>query len=139
MRGGKKLTSLDYLNASVADPVPASCQNGEYFADNANDTSVRRMTLCQSGKGKEKYEFTDVNGIICRYLCPAPVGTFIKEDFVRKWSNATQWPNGVVPQAGDNVTLNGNWTVILDEDPAALNNFTIDGTLIADDTRDVKI
>lgn len=55
------------------------------------------------------------------------------------WSNATQWPNGVLPQAGDNVTLNGNWTVILDIDPAVLNYFIIDGTLVADDTRDVNI
>jgi hypothetical protein len=37
------------------------------------------------------------------------------------------------------VTLNGNWTVILDVDPAPLNYFVIDGTLIADNTRDVNI
>ena len=55
------------------------------------------------------------------------------------WSNATQWPNEVVPQAGDNVTLNGNWTVILDVDPAPLDYFIIDGDLIADDSRDVNI
>ena len=61
------------------------------------------MTICQSGKNRTKWEITDVNGIICRYLCPAPAGLFIKEDFVRKWSNATQWPNEVVPQAGDTV------------------------------------
>jgi hypothetical protein len=39
----------------------------------------------------------------------------------------------------DNVTVNGNWTVLLDVDPAPLNYFVIDGTLIADDTRDVNI
>lgn len=55
------------------------------------------------------------------------------------WSNATQWPNGVVPQAGDDVVVNGNWTVILDVDPAPLNYLIIDGTVIADDTRDVNI
>jgi len=55
------------------------------------------------------------------------------------WSNTTQWPGNAVPQAGANVTLNGNWTVILDVDPNPLNNFTIDGTLIADDSRDVTI
>ena len=72
-------------------------------------------------------------------MCPAPVGTFVKEDFIRLWSNATQWPNSRVPQLGDNVTLNGNWTVLLDVDPNPLNYFIIDGTIIADDTRDVKI
>lgn len=80
-----------------------------------------------------------MNGIICRYLCPAPTGTFIKENFTRDWSNATQWPNGVLPADGDNVTVNGNWTLRLDVDPAVLNYLIIDGTLFADDSRNVNI
>lgn len=68
-----------------------------------------------------------------------PSGTFIKEDFIRDWSNATQWPGGVVPQAGDNVTLNGNWTVVMDIDPNPLGYFIIDGTLIAKDNRDTNL
>jgi hypothetical protein len=45
----------------------------------------------------------------------------------------------VVPRAGDNVTINGNWTVKLNVDPAALNYLIIDGDVFADDTRDVNI
>lgn len=45
----------------------------------------------------------------------------------------------MVPQAGDNVTLNGNWTVILDINPNPLEYFIIDGTLIADDSIDLNI
>lgn len=97
------------------------------------------LAVCISGKNRTQYEYVEVNGIKCLYFCPLPAGTFIKENFTRLWSNATQWPNGVVPQPGDNVTLNGNWTVVLDVDPNPLNNFTIDGTLIADDSRDVTI
>ena len=79
MRGGaRKLTSLDFVTPTATDLAPATCQNGEYFQDNANDTAVRRMTLCQSGKGKARFEYTEVNGIICRFLCPAPEGLFIK-------------------------------------------------------------
>ena len=97
------------------------------------------LEVCQSGKSRTKWEYTEVNAVICRYMCPDPTSGFIKEQFLRKWSNATQWPNGVVPQAGDNVTLNGNWTVLLDVDPNPLDYFIIDGTLLADDTRDVNI
>jgi hypothetical protein len=39
----------------------------------------------------------------------------------------------------DNVTVNGNWTVLLDVDPAPANYLIIDGTLVADDLRDVYI
>lgn len=45
----------------------------------------------------------------------------------------------MVPPPGADVVVNGNWTVLLDVDPNALNNLTIDGTLVADDTRDVNI
>jgi hypothetical protein len=139
MRGGaRKLTSLDYISEAPGLLDATTCQNGEYYHDNVNSTG-RMMEICQSGKNKTLFEYTEVNGVICQFLCPAPPGTFIKEDFIRLWSNATQWPNGTLPQAGDNVTLNGNWTVLLDIDPPALNYFVIDGGLIADDTRDVNV
>lgn len=139
MRGGaKQLTASAYLQEKEGLLDAATCNNGEYFHNNEVGSN-RMLQICQSSKNRTKFEYTEVNGVICRYLCPAPAGTFIKEDFIRKWSNATQWPGGFLPQAGDNLTVNGNWTVILDVDPAYLNNLTVDGTLIADDTRDVNI
>ena len=72
-------------------------------------------------------------------MCPQPAGTYTKESFIRLWSNATQWPKGIVPIAGDNVTINGNWTVKLDVDPAPLNYLVVDGDIVVDDTRDVNI
>lgn len=134
--GAKKLTSLNYILETNSTLDVNTCQNGDYNHDN----DVQKMlAVCISGKNRTQYEYVEVNGIKCLYFCPLPAGTFIKENFTRMWSNATQWPNGVVPQAGDNVTVNGNWTVILDVDPNPLNNLTIDGTLIADDSRDVTI
>lgn len=97
------------------------------------------FSICQSGKNKKTFEYTEVNGIICQFLCPAPAGTFIKENFIRKWSNASQWPDSVVPPAGANVTVNGNWTVLLDIDPNPADYLVIDGTVFADDTRDINI
>ena len=44
-----------------------------------------------------------------------------------------------MPEAGDSVYLNGNWTVKLDVNPPALDDLIIDGTLFADDTMDVLI
>lgn len=58
---------------------------------------------------------------------------------MRYWSNVTQWPEGRLPAAGENVTVNGNWTIIMDIDPAACEFMTIDGDVIIEDTSDRKI
>lgn len=38
-----------------------------------------------------------------------------------------------MPQAGDNITVNGNWTVLMDVDVIGLNNITIDGDIYLTD------
>jgi hypothetical protein len=140
MRGGNKLQSIDFIprKPDFASLRPATCGNGDYYHNN-DDSTLRMLTICQSGRNRTQFEYTEVNAIICRFHCPAPAGTFVKENFTRLWSNASQWPNETVPQANENVTINGNWTVLLDVDPPALNYLVIDGTLVADDTRDVNI
>ena len=78
MRGGaRKLTSADYLpeNASYLDA--SICENGQYFHDNQEGPG-RMFSICQSGKNRSAFEYTEVNGVICRYNCPAPPGTFVK-------------------------------------------------------------
>lgn len=72
-------------------------------------------------------------------MCPAPPGQFVKEDFLRYWSNKTQWPNGELPQPGDNVTVNGNWTIIMDINPAQCEFLTIFGDVIIEDKLDINI
>ena len=68
----------------------------------------------------DRFQSINLEAIYCRYLCPAPAGEFVKEDFLRLWSNATQWPEGRMPVAGENVSVNGNWTVLMDVNPAPI-------------------
>lgn len=44
-----------------------------------------------------------------------------------------------MPTAGQNVTVNGNWTLILDINPSTINFLIIDGTLIIPDDQDITI
>lgn len=37
-----------------------------------------------------------------------------KEDRIRKWSVATDWPDNKLPAAGQNVTIPVEWTMYLD-------------------------
>jgi hypothetical protein len=70
-------------------------------------------------------------------LCPQPAGEFTKEPFIRQWNNASQWPGGKLPEAGENVTVNGNWTIIMDMDPAPIKYLTIDGDVFVGDRNTV--
>lgn len=51
------------------------------------------MTLCMSARGKAKIQHSvNVVAIYCRHVCPEPADEFVKEDFVRLYSNVSQWP-----------------------------------------------
>ena len=124
----------EYLDAS-------SCLNGDYYHNNTD----RELEVCQSGKNRTVYEYTEVNAIFCKHLCPPPVvavttcDSSLNEKFMRYWSNASIWPNNTVPKAGDNVTIPCNWNVMLDMNPEPISILILDGTLYVDDTFDINI
>ena len=135
VRPGEPLTTSNLVVRS--NDLDTSCTNGAYYHDNT--AGSRNFSLCASANGRTYFETVDITSIYCRYLCPVPPGEFIKETFVRYWSNVTQWPEGRLPIAGENVTVNGNWTIIMDIDPAAYEFLTIDGDVIIENTEDRKI
>lgn len=118
--GAFKTAQTSMLNASV-------CQ----AAENYQNHSEHYVDVCVSGKDKPAHTTIEIEGIICRNFCPKPIPpndgggwsdggggggdntnptnnqTFQKEDFIRVWSNVTQWPQGVMPSPGDNVTIPG--------------------------------
>ena len=62
---------------------------------------------------------------------PPPAATvLVPETFTRRWSNATQWPGQALPAKGAQVSIPAEWTVLLDKDPPALGNLSIQGTLL---------
>ncbi len=73
----------NYTEPSAEHLELDNCLNGDYY--HSNDDRV--LTLCASGKDKTEFQYVDVNAIFCRYVCPTPPGEFVKEGFVRQWSN----------------------------------------------------
>ena len=65
----------------------------------------------------------------CKDYCPTTPDANPRETFTRLWSNVTQWPNGVLPIAGNNVTIPYEWNLVLDVSPPALAYVTINGLL----------
>ena len=117
-----------YIEDKLSLIDPATCENGDYYNDKIN----QYLYVCVSGKNKEITEWIDVNGIRCvEDTCPVEgvVEDVEREVFTRLWSNASQWPNGILPQAGDNVTINYEWNMELDVTPPVLNYLKIQGNL----------
>ena len=56
-----------------------------------------------------------------------------------KWSDASAWPSGKVPAAGEEVAIARGTEVMLDVQPAALRSLTIEGKLSFADTRDIEL
>jgi hypothetical protein len=77
------------------------------------------MTVCVTSRGKTTLnQYLDINGIRCRNMCLALENDeFVKESTPRFWSNPNHWPSGQVPAAGENVTIEGEWTMVVDMQP----------------------
>src|SRR5690606_3094003 len=56
-----------------------------------------------------------------------------------RWSEPAAWPDGTLPSEGDAVTITRGTEVVLDVDPPALRNLTVDGKLTFADDRDVSL
>jgi cell migration-inducing and hyaluronan-binding protein len=56
-----------------------------------------------------------------------------------RWSDASAWPNGRVPAAGDEVTIARDIDMVLDVTPPALRSLTVDGKLTFSNERDLEL
>ena len=57
---------------------------------------------------------------------PAPP---LREPFVRLWSNASQWPEGELPEPDQDVEVPQQWNLLLDVAPEPMGILTIRGRL----------
>lgn len=153
---------MDHLGVSSAlitqstDPLdPTVCLAGDFYQSHPGTyVDVCVTNRMPSGSTASSGTKIVVNGIRCRNFCPKPIpipdnndtnnggggniDNFVKEDFMRVWSNTTQWPRGELPTAGENVTIPGEWNLLVDMDPAAINYFEIRGDVYIDE-RDTVI
>jgi cell migration-inducing and hyaluronan-binding protein len=56
-----------------------------------------------------------------------------------KWSDASAWPSGKVPAAGEEVTIPRGTEMVLDVSPPALRSITVQGKLTFADERDLAL
>lgn len=58
MRGGKLLTSIDYIGSSLKPELvsPTNCTNGQYYHNN-DASNMRMLEICISGRNRSLYEY----------------------------------------------------------------------------------
>jgi len=66
----------------------------------------------------------------------APVGAITR---TVRWSDASAWPSGRLPVAGEEVTIPRDTEIVLDVSPPALRSLTVQGKLTFADERDLEL
>eukprot|EP00698_Gefionella_okellyi_P011072 TRINITY_DN2904_c0_g2_i1.p1 TRINITY_DN2904_c0_g2~~TRINITY_DN2904_c0_g2_i1.p1 ORF type:complete len:3969 (+),score=910.30 TRINITY_DN2904_c0_g2_i1:483-12389(+) len=69
---------------------------------------------------------------------PPPPPLSVANNTVR-WSDATIWPQGRLPRAGENATVDATWDLLLDIDTPVLNFVTVNGILRFDPKQDITL
>ncbi|GMH45333.1 hypothetical protein BSKO_13290 [Bryopsis sp. KO-2023] len=125
----------EVLGSTVSLPV-ASEGTGASFQDMINGT----LTVLFSGKndvafGTKQASVVKIEGDRCpREGCPEPeVVDVDREPFIRRWSNATQWPNGFLPEHNQDVEVKEEWRLLMDIPPPKMKTLDIKGELIFDE------
>ena len=131
--GGTILNATRYNETNTTlDPVADNFTLGDYILLNKSD-------LLELGINGKQNGTLDVDTIICKLYCPVLNNTNVTvENFIRKWSNATMWPNQTLPQQWDVVVIPPEWVLDLDIDPPVLDKLIIDGELQFDTSRSLS-
>jgi cell migration-inducing and hyaluronan-binding protein len=89
--------------------------------------------LLAAGAGVAAQDHADHAGMAMDGAAPGAITRTVK------WSDASAWPSGKVPAAGEEVTIPRGTEVILDASPPELRSLTIQGKLSFADKRDIEL
>lgn len=129
---GTLLNTTRYNETNTSfNAVAKNYSTGDYILN--NNTYLLNLGLNGVQNGT-----IDVDAIICQLYCPTANVSNYTENYTRLWSNASMWPNGTLPKAGDVVVIPPSWIVKLDVDPPNLARLLVQGSLIFDPTRNVS-
>jgi len=78
-----------------------------------NDTETREIHFYVGGKHYDHHDLT-LLGLECLYDCYDAVEEVELETDIRLWSNASSWPDGVIPVEGDYVEIESGWNMHFD-------------------------
>ena len=89
--------------------------------------------LLAAGAGVAAQDHADHAGMAMDAAAPGAITRTVK------WSDASAWPSGKVPAAGEAVTIPRGTEVVLDVQPPELRSLTVQGKLTFADARDIEL
>ena len=111
--------------SSIADLGNNDVQIGDYYHN--EDRRIVSFALGVPGREETDVDWIDIESTKSLTVNPEDME---REDFLRYWSEAANWAEGV-PAAGDEVVIEERWQMVCDvPDTFALGRITIKGVLI---------
>jgi cell migration-inducing and hyaluronan-binding protein len=89
--------------------------------------------ILAAGAGAAAQDHADHAGMAMDAAAPGAITRTVK------WSDASAWPSGKVPAAGEAVTIPRGTEVVLDVQPPELRSLTVQGKLTFADARDIEL
>lgn len=94
-----------------------------------NDTATREIHMVINGRNQTRNSVR-LRGFRCVYNCNPVVEDKELEMNFRRWSNASDWESGKIPEEGEDVEIKSGWNMIFDiEESPKLRNLQINGRL----------
>jgi hypothetical protein len=95
--------------------------------------TVPASLLLTIGTGASAQDSVDHTNMAMEMVAPAPTTRTVK------WSDASAWPSGKIPTAGEEVTIPRGTEMVLDVSPPALRSITVQGKLTFADERHLNL
>ena len=132
----------DPVNASDFNN-PTSLEIGNWFIGDNNTITYLLKGVPNVDNPSLTYSTYRCFYVNCTASPPPPPPTLPPPeprcDNVQRWSDPNTWPSGVLPQAGQDVSINGSQCVLIDTEIPRIRRLFIEGELEIEDSRDHTI
>lgn len=107
-----------------------------------NATEVRETHFIISPKNQSGHRYEEQHLSFIGHRCVGACNEKLDEDKpienrTRYWNNSADWPNGTVPQEGDDVHIEPGWNMVFNMNPSPIYKLVrVNGNLTFDNTTD---
>jgi hypothetical protein len=138
VRAKVEVNAGDYIvpNNTLKTKSASALQSGDNVVYNE---TIKEVHIVFNGKNKSRSHI-ELVGSRCIGPCLPTINETEVESEYRRWSNASVWPSGKVPVAGEDVEIKSGWNMLYDvaESPI-IDMLEINGRLTFEPEKDLHL